>query len=64
MEQQDAYANAVIDRLGGTSAVARIFDIRPSSVHQWRIDGLPKARLQYLKVAFPKILKSIEEAAH
>lgn len=61
MEQQDAYASAVIDRLGGTSAVARIFDIRPSSVHQWRIDGLPKARLQYLRVAFPKVLKSIEE---
>ncbi|MCA8326103.1 Cro/CI family transcriptional regulator [Burkholderia cepacia] len=45
--------NLVIDRLGGTSAVARICEIKPPSVHEWRTKGIPKPRLQFLRLAFP-----------
>lgn len=37
-------ASAVIDFLGGTSATAELLDVLPSSVSNWRHDGLP-ARL-------------------
>ncbi|MEZ7524035.1 hypothetical protein [Burkholderia vietnamiensis] len=46
--------NVVIDRLGGTTAVARIFEIKPPSVHEWRTNGIPKGRLQYLRLAHPQ----------
>ena len=45
--------NVVIDRLGGTTAVAKICKIAPPSVHEWRTRGIPPARLQYLELAFP-----------
>ncbi|WP_412021517.1 hypothetical protein [Burkholderia cepacia] len=46
--------NVVIDRLGGTSAVARICEIKPPSVHEWRTKGIPKPRLQFLRLAYPE----------
>ena len=44
----------VIDRLGGTTAVAKICEIEPASVSEWRHNGIPKARLMYLRVVYPK----------
>lgn len=44
----------IIDRLGGTCAVAKIFDIFPQAVTAWRREGIPKAREMYLKLAFPE----------
>ena len=35
-------ANTLIDRLGGTSATAAIFDVLPSAVSNWRKTGIPK----------------------
>ncbi|TGB34378.1 Rha family transcriptional regulator [Burkholderia thailandensis] len=49
--------NFVIDRLGGTSAVARLFEIEPPSVSEWRRTGIPKPRLQYLKLAYPHLFE-------
>ena len=49
----DHEANTVIDRLGGTSEVARICDCKPPSVHEWRKTGFPKPRRQFLVLAFP-----------
>lgn len=43
----------LIDDLGGTGEVARMFEIEPPSVSYWRKHGIPKARLMYLKTAFP-----------
>lgn len=43
----------LIDDLGGTSAVAKMFDIEPPSVSYWRANGIPKARLMYLKAVYP-----------
>ncbi|CAG4900591.1 helix-turn-helix domain-containing protein [Paraburkholderia saeva] len=57
----DQFANTVIDRLGGTSAVARICECKPPSVHQWRTDGIPKPRLQFLRIAYPQAFEDLEE---
>lgn len=50
--------NLIIDRLGGTHAVARLFGIKPPSVSGWRHDGIPAARMQYLALARPDVFKA------
>jgi hypothetical protein len=45
----------IIDALGGTAAVARIFRIKAPSVSDWRNHGIPEARLMYLQLAFPHL---------
>lgn len=45
--------SAVIDRLGGTFAVARLCEVRPPSVSEWRNVGIPRARKQFLRLAYP-----------
>lgn len=54
------FANTVIDRLGGTSAVAKLCECKPPSVHQWRNDGIPKYRLQFLRLARPDVFKGLD----
>jgi hypothetical protein len=44
----------IIDRLGGTTAVATICKIRSPSVSEWRISGIPAARRQYLELLNPR----------
>jgi hypothetical protein len=58
------FANHIIDSLGGTNEVARICNVKPPSVSGWREDGIPDARLMYLKVIRPDIFspKSKEAA--
>ena len=46
----------IIDALGGTSETAVIFKIKPSSVSEWRRNGVPKARLMFLELARPEVL--------
>lgn len=53
--------NIVIDRLGGTSATARFCKIQPGSVSEWRVNGIPKARLMYLELARPDVFEPAEE---
>ncbi|MFM0439260.1 hypothetical protein PQQ84_22565 [Paraburkholderia strydomiana] len=55
------FANAVIDRLGGTNAVAELCECRPPSVSQWRTEGIPKYRLQFLRLARPDVFEGLEE---
>ena len=45
----------VIDKFGGTNEVARICDISPQAVSQWRKDGIPPARVMYLKLLRPDV---------
>jgi hypothetical protein len=45
----------IIDRLGGTSEVARICQIKPPSVSEWRATGIPSARRQYLELLRPDV---------
>lgn len=49
-------ASEIIERLGGTTAVARLFEIEPPSVSEWkRRNEIPKARLMFLKLARPDV---------
>lgn len=50
-----AEATRVIDALGGTADVARIFGISLAAISQWRENGIPDARLMYLRLAYPAI---------
>ena len=47
-------ANKVIDYLGGSTAVARMCDIKTPSVCEWRHKGLPKPWRKYLMCAHPE----------
>jgi hypothetical protein len=56
IQMNDSY---IIDRLGGTCAVAEIFGISAPSVSGWRENGIPSARRQTLALMFPsKVPKS------
>lgn len=55
-------ANKIIDALGGTTAVARLCEIKPPSVAEWRKAGIPNARLMYLRVIRPDVFAHSEES--
>lgn len=48
-------ASELIDLLGGTAEVARLCEVQPPSVSEWRHKGIPKARLMFLKLARPDV---------
>ena len=46
----------VIDSLGGTSKVARLCQVAPQAVSNWRRKGfIPQARLQFLQAMYPHL---------
>lgn len=45
--------SVLIDRLGGTTAVAKMCDLKPPSVSEWRKAGIPKPWLKFLRLARP-----------
>lgn len=51
----------IIDRLGGTTAVAKMFEIEPPSVSEWRSNGIPKARMMYLRLAHPEVFVEVRK---
>lgn len=48
-------ATKIIKLLGGTSAVARLCEVKSPSVSEWKREGIPKARLQYLRAIRPDV---------
>ena len=50
----------IIEALGGVAAVARIFKIAMPSVSNWKHEGIPDARMMYLKVAYKAQLEGID----
>ncbi|MBR8028895.1 hypothetical protein KDX27_30290 [Burkholderia cenocepacia] len=58
----DAYASQIIDRLGGTGAVADLFEIDSAAVSQWRKKGIPKPRLQFLRLAHPEAFEGLSDS--
>lgn len=48
-------ASEIIDRLGGTTAVAELCKVKPPSVSEWREKGIPRARLMFLQLARPDV---------
>lgn len=51
----NAEASRVIDALGGTGEVAKLCEVTDAAVSQWRKDGIPRARLQFLRLARPEV---------
>ncbi|OJA74500.1 hypothetical protein BGV72_24410 [Burkholderia ubonensis] len=49
----DPIADLIIDGLGGTKSVAELCQCTDSAVSQWRHDGVPRARLSFLRLARP-----------
>lgn len=49
--------STIIDRLGGTSATARLCEVQPPSVTEWRTNGIPKARLMFLQAIRPEVFQ-------
>jgi hypothetical protein len=47
----------IIKRLGGTAEVARLFNIKAPSVSEWKRKGIPPARLQFIALARPDVLR-------
>lgn len=60
MAHMDLFANRIIDKLGGTYAVARICDIKPPSVCKWRHKGISRGHLKYLRLRFPVEFAEVE----
>ena len=60
----------IIDRLGGTGAVARICEVKSPSVTGWRKRGFPHGRAMYLRLLHPEAFdvaqssQSASEAQH
>lgn len=52
-------ASTVIDLLGGTTSVAEMCGIKPPSVSEWRHNGIPKAQLNYLRLARPDVFAAL-----
>lgn len=53
-------ANTIIDRLGGTSETARLCEVKPPSVSEWRKTGIPKAQLKFLRLARPEVFGDVD----
>ena len=57
-------ADKIIDALGGTSETARLCEVVPASVSGWRKDGIPSARLMYLKLLRPDVFADAKTMEH
>ena len=58
MDDKRIVANKVIDHLGGTVAVAQLCHVTKGAVSQWRINGLPDGRMQFLETRCPELFLS------
>lgn len=43
-------ASTLIDAFGGTSKTARLAGLPISTVHSWRVNGIPQSRLAHLRL--------------
>lgn len=59
----NSHATAIIEALGNTAEVARMFDVRMASVSEWKARGIPKARMQYIAAVHPRALEGVDVAA-
>lgn len=52
-------SNLIIDSLGGTNEVARTCQVTAQAVSQWRTDGIPQARMMFLKILRPDVFEKV-----
>lgn len=57
----DTTSTEIIDAIGGTTAVAQLCEVTAGAVSQWRISGIPKARLMFLRLIRPEVFKTLEK---
>ena len=57
--------SSIIDQLGGNTAVAKVFNVSSQAVSKWRHEGIPDARMMYLRLAYPDLFadQSKQQAA-
>ena len=48
----------IIEKLGGGAKVAALCQVSPAAVSQWNRNGIPNARLMFLKLARPDVFGS------
>lgn len=48
----------IIKKLGGGAKVAALCQVSPAAVSQWSRNGIPNARLMFLKLARPDVFGS------
>ena len=60
MAVMNPHATKIIEALGDTAEVARLFDVRMPSVSDWKKHGIPRARMMYLKVAQTQALEGVD----
>lgn len=48
-------SQAIIEALGGVTAVAKTFGLSHPSVSHWKRDGIPEDRLQVIQLRFKKV---------
>ncbi|CAM2151312.1 hypothetical protein PT2222_250163 [Paraburkholderia tropica] len=51
----DLDASRIIDDLGGTGDVARLFDLSDAAVSQWRRNGIPRPWLRLIRLTRPDL---------
>jgi hypothetical protein len=54
------HANDVISALGGTAAVSRLCGVSMPSVSDWKKDGIPRARMMFLRAIRAKELSGLD----
>lgn len=53
----------LIDALGGTGAVSKLFNLTTGAVSQWRVNGIPDSRLMYLRLLRPDLFEPAKAPA-
>ena len=54
----------LIDMLGGTAVVSRIFNVKMPTVSYWRKNGIPEARMMYLEIRYKNIIRKFREESN
>lgn len=54
----------IIDAFGGTAEVARLCEVKPPSVSEWRKNGIPHARRKFLQLLRPELFPPANAPAH
>jgi hypothetical protein len=53
-------ATEIIERLGGVTKTAALCEVTAQAVSQWHTNGIPKARLKYLRLARPDVFEQVD----
>jgi hypothetical protein len=57
-------ATEIIQRLGGPTKTAALCEVTTQAVSQWQQNGIPKARLQFLRLARPEVFQDVVDHPH